>query len=231
MQTGTQFAKIAKGETTLKNSTKCKGGTNWPKWKEQTPFSKGGTKGAPHSQSGKGEHYSPKWKGGTPFTKIHQSAKGSTPLTKVQREDPIHQSAKGDPIQESEKGGPHSPKCKTGTPYTKMQWGNLIRHRAKRGGGGATHSPKSKGDPFTKVKGWTPFTNIHQRAKGVPFTKIHQIAKGEPHSPKCRGVTPITKVHRGNYIDESARGTSFTKNHQSAKGGAHFPKIAKGGPH
>ena len=188
-------------------------------------------KGHPIHKSGKGEHYSPKWKGGTPFTKIHQSAKGSTPLTKVQREDPIHQSAKGDPIQESEKGGPHSPKCKTGTPYTKMQWGNLIRHRAKRGGGGATHSPKSKGDPFTKVKGWTPFTNIHQRAKGVPFTKIHQIAKGEPHSPKCRGVTPITKVHRGNYIDESARGTSFTKNHQSAKGGAHFPKIAKGGPH
>ena len=135
-----------------------------------------------------------------------------TPFKKVKKGDPIHQSAKR---------GPHTPKCN----------GGILSDIEQREEGGATHSPKSKGDPFTKVKGWTPFTNIHQRAKGDPFTKIHQIAKGEPHSPKCRGVTPITKVHRGNYIDESARGTSFTKNHQSAKGGAHFPKIAKGGPH
>ena len=86
MQTGTQFAKIAKGETTLKNSTHS------PK---EEP------KGAPHSQ---------KWKGGTLFTKVERGHPIHQNSPKCKREYPINQSAKGRPHSPKCKRGPHSRK-------------------------------------------------------------------------------------------------------------------------
>ena len=204
---GTPFAKNSHNANGNPIRQNCKGGNHSQKFnkmqrgnqltkvKRADPIlQRRNQRGHPIHKSGKGEHYSPKWKGGTPFTKIHQSAKGSTPLTKVQREDPIHQSAKGDPIQESEKGGPHSPKCKTGTPYTKMQWGNLIRHRAKRGGGG---------DPFTKeqrgpIHQSERVDSIHQYSPKSKGGSIHQ------NSPNCKTGTPFTKVQRGDSNHQSS---------------------------
>ena len=53
---------------------------------------------------------------GDPINQTSAKCKGGTPLAKVQRADPIHQSAKG---------GPQSPKfakVQRGTPFTKIRY-------------------------------------------------------------------------------------------------------------